>query len=724
MIRKIIFNFFLIASFSIIIIFITLSTIGIKTDRFNKLITNKIDQTKNIKLELKTVSFKLDFKELSLFIETAKPKINYNNLYIPVENIKVYIDFFALIKTDLKIKKINLVLKEMDIIKLNKLSKLIKPSNFKNYLNNKIFEGKLISEIEIFFNDSSKIDSYIIKGNVRSLKANILSNVNLRKTNFNFFADKEDILIKNIYGTMDGIKISDGDIRLNFEKGIKLVSNFNSDIDLDEKVFYKYNKLLSKYNLEDRIKLLAGNFSNNLSLNFDDTYKLQNYDYNLSGKLKKSNFLLAKSIKNDLINDEIKELSFIETQVKSNLSPTSFNISGIGKYSLDNSNFLDFKIDNNFSNNLLKINANLDFKNDLNLNLINYKKSKEKIANFAFEIEKKNNLINFKKLNYNEGDNSIKLLGLELNGNDLVSLKKINIETLNNNFSVKWNKKISIKGTKFDATYLPKFLSKQNDKNIFNQISKKFEIDIKNIKTPVSEKLKNFKLLGEIQKGKLIKLSSKGDFGGNNFLDISMKTDKQANKRFLEIYSDLPQPLLSEYNFFKGLSGGKLLFTSLIEGQKSNSKLRIESFKVINAPGVIKLLSLADLSGLADLAEGEGISFDLLEINMEKNKNFLKLNEIIALGPSMSVIMEGYQDEAGTTSLKGTLVPAKNLNKIISKIPVLGNIVIPKEVGEGLFGISFKMKGPKGKIKTTINPIKTITPRFIQKILERNKDPK
>ena len=60
----------------------------------------------------------------------------------------------------------------------------------------------------------------------------------------------------------------------------------------------------------------------------------------------------------------------------------------------------------------------------------------------------------------------------------------------------------------------------------------------------------------------------------------------------------------------------------MIDDSKSNSKLKIENFKVINAPGVIKLLSLADLGGLADLAEGEGLSFDLLEIDMEKNKNF------------------------------------------------------------------------------------------------------
>ena len=52
---------------------------------------------------------------------------------------------------------------------------------------------------------------------------------------------------------------------------------------------------------------------------------------------------------------------------------------------------------------------------------------------------------------------------------------------------------------------------------------------------------------------------------------------------------------------------------------------------------------------------------------------------------------------------------------------MIGNIVIPKEVGEGLFGVSFKLKGPKGDIKTTINPIRTLTPRFIQKIVDRNK---
>ena len=181
---------------------------------------------------------------------------------------------------------------------------------------------------------------------------------------------------------------------------------------------------------------------------------------------------------------------------------------------------------------------------------------------------------------------------------------------------------------------------------------------------------------------------------------------------------------MTEYRFFDGLLGGKLLYTSVIEKDNSTSKLKIENFKVVNAPGMVKLLSLADLGGLADLAKGEGLSFDDLVIKMEKNNEMLKLNEIIALGPSISVLMDGYQDQNGLTSLRGTLVPAKNLNKIISKIPVIGNIIIPKEVGEGLFGISFKIKGAPGETKTSINPIKTLTPRFIQKIIDRNKKSK
>ena len=166
---------------------VILSTIGIETNKFNKLITEKTSQGKNINIKLETIKFKINPKELSLFLETENPKIIYRNLLVPVNNIKVYADFLSLIKSDPIIKKISLVSEELDIMQISKLSSIIKPSNFKNFLNNKIKDGKLISEIEIFLNDDGSIKDFIAKGTVRNLKVELLNNINLKKTNLSFF---------------------------------------------------------------------------------------------------------------------------------------------------------------------------------------------------------------------------------------------------------------------------------------------------------------------------------------------------------------------------------------------------------------------------------------------------------------------------------------------------------------------------------------------------------
>lgn len=723
MIKKIFINLIIIFLFLLVVLVIILSTTGITTDRFNKLISYKVEKEKNIKLELKIINFKLDPKKLSLFLETQQPKINYRDLIIPVQNAKVYIDFLPLLKTNLSINKIYLVLDELDISEINKFSKFIKPSNFKNFLNNKIQKGKLISEIEIFFKKNS-INTFIVKGKVKDLKANVYNSLSLSNTNFNFFADKEDILIKNIFGKIQNISVSDGDIKINLEDGLKLNSSFKTKFNLNDKLLSEYSSFLKNNNFINQIKILSGNFTNNLSINLDSTNKLKDYEYSFSGTLDKGKFELPYIFKSDYIMEEINQVSFVNTKIVSSLKPQNFKLEGSGKYSFNELDFLDFELENNLNNKITNLNLNFDYKNQVKIDLINYKKSNGLIANISTHLEKNNSRINIKKFDYIESKNSIKINNLSLKDNKFFSLEKLEIKTLNNNFSVQLKDKILIKGTNFDATNLPKIISNQSDSKKFKNIDNDIQIDFQNIIAPLSEKLQNFRLIGKIKEGSFANISAKGDYGAGNFLDVSMKRDKKTNRKYLEVYSDLTRPLLTEYSFFNGLSGGKLIFTSLIDDDKSNSKLKIQNFKVVNAPGVIKLLSLADLGGLADLVEGDGLSFNILEINMEKNKDFLKLNEIIALGPSVSVLMEGYQEKSGLTSLRGTLVPAKTLNKIISKIPLIGDIVIPKEVGEGLFGISFKMKGPKGKIKTSINPIRTLTPRFIQKIVDKNKEVK
>ena len=719
--KKLLVNFILFSLLFTVILLITLSTIGIETNKFNDIIKEKISKKKNINLELKSIKFKIDPKQMSLFLETKNPSINYSNVTVPVQYLKVYIDVLSLIGSDPKIKKITILLEELDISQLNRLSILVKPSNFKSFLNNKIKEGKLISEIEVFLNNEGTFKNFIAKGTVKDLEVELINGLSFSKTKLSFFADKNDVLIKNIFGNLEDFKIFDGDIKLNLDDGIKLESNFNSKISLDRNLFVKYEKFLNKYSFAKSIKFLQSDLRNSFSIELDNTYKIKDYNYKIDGLIEKSQFELSKPLKNQFITEEIREIYFSELKFQTTFSPKKINFNGDGKYSFDNLNFLKINLSNSLVDDITNLKLKFDLSKNLEVNFINYKKPKNSMATIFLDLVRKKNNTKINILNYEEKKNKIMIKGLNLKNDIFLSFDQILVLTPNNDFKINNEKKILIKGTKFDATNLFKSFDQSTNENDFKNLNSKIEIDFKNIKVPMSEKLENFKLIGEIEKGKFVKISSKGDFGGENYLDISMKKDKKSQKKYLEIYSDLTRPLLSEYSFFKGLSGGKLLYTSVIDGAKSNSKIQIENFKVINAPGIIQLLSLADLGGLEDLAKGEGLSFDTLEIDIENSEGFLKINEILALGPSMSVLMEGYRDKGGLTSLRGTLVPAKALNKMISRIPVLGDIVIPKQIGEGLFGISFKMKGPKGKIKTSINPIRTLTPRFIQKIIDKKK---
>ena len=718
--------FFLLASFMVVF-----STIGFETDRFNKFISDKIiEKNKHIFLKLEKIKFKFDFKNFDLFLETKNPELIYKNLEIPVKNVKAYLDFISLIKSKPKIDKINISSKEINIDQLKKIIIKTKPSSLNSLINNKVENGKLVIDLELYFNDNLNVSNFIAKGEVKNMDGVINDDLSLQDTNFNFFADSSDILIKNVESKMKGILIKDGNLQIQRNEDINLKFDFATEIKINKKNIINYLPFLKNIKFINKETDFNANLDNFLNITFDKTFKVTNYVYTNKGRINELLFKFDKPIQNSFIEKDINNLYFKDSDFSvRHSSDRKNNINAVGIYSIDNQNYQKYDFKNNFLRNDSNINLDFEFAQKLNIDFINYKKDHNKTAKIFLSINAKKDLINVKELQYKENKNSILIEKLKINKKDIISLKKIKVKTFDNNvlkndFDLDFGKKIRVFGKKYDAKNLNKFLNQKSKNNILKKISKDIDIDLKNIETPLSKKIKNFKLIGIIEKGKFVKISSKGDFGDNRFLDISMKNDKKNNKQYLEVYSDLPQPLLSEYSFFKGLSEGILTFSSTIEGSTSSSKLIIEDFKVVNAPGVVKLLSLADFGGLADLAEGEGLSFEKLEIKMSNNKGFLKLEELFAIGPSISVLMEGYKDSSGLTSLRGTLVPAKNLNRILSKIPVIGDIIIPKEIGEGLFGVSFKMKGMPGKVKTTINPVKTLTPRFITKALEKSKKAK
>ena len=731
--KKIFFTTSLILLFVLIFFIIVLSTVGYETNKFNRIISKKINENnQHVLLRLDKIRFKFDIKDISLFLETKNLDLEYRNLDIPIENVKVYLNPISLIKSKIKITKINVRSQELNINQLKKIIIKTKPSNLNSFINNKVKNGKLTTDVEVYLNNNQEIDDFIARGEVKEMDAIITNDLSLKDTGFNFIADSSDVLIKNIKSKTDAFLIKNGNLQIKKNKEISLKSDFSTDIKINKENIAKYLPFSKNFKFINMETNFNANLDHFLDITFDKTFKVTNYIYTNKGKINELSIKFDKSIKNLLLEKNVNNLYLKDSNFNTRYSSDKKNnIYATGTYSIDKKNYKNYDFKNNFSNEISNIDLNFEFIQKLNFDFINYKKNNNEIANISLSIGVKKDFINVKNLQYKENKSLILIEKLRIDKKDknIISLKKIKVKTfdknnLKNDFTLNFGKEINIFGTKYDANNLNKFLNQKSKNNILQKISKSIDINLKNIDTPLSKKLQNFKLIGVIEKGKFVKISSKGDFGNNKFLDISMKNDKKNKKKYLEIYSDLPQPLLSEYGFFKGLSDGVLTFSSIIEDDTSSSKLIIEDFKLVNAPGVIKLLSLADFGGLADLAEGEGLSFEKMEINMSNEKGLLKLKELYAVGPSISVLMEGYKDPTGLTSLRGTLVPAKNLNKLLSKIPVIGNIIIPKEIGEGLFGVSFKMKGMPGKIKTTINPIKTLTPRFITKALEKSKKSK
>ena len=222
-----------------------------------------------------------------------------------------------------------------------------------------------------------------------------------------------------------------------------------------------------------------------------------------------------------------------------------------------------------------------------------------------------------------------------------------------------------------------------------------------------------------IENNKLNQADVSAIFDNNKKITFTINTNN--NEKITTLFSSRAKPLVKRYKFIKGFEEGYLDFYSSKINNVSKSKLKIYDFKLKKLPALTKLLTLASLQGIADILSGEGIRFDEMEMNFENSANLMTIDELYAIGPAISILMSGYIEENKLISLRGTLVPATTINKTVSSIPVLGKILVGDKTGEGVFGVSFKIKGKPDDLKTIVNPIKTLTPRFITRTLEKIK---
>ncbi len=715
----------------VVLMILYLSFVGIKTEKFNKRITNKIEKiNKKINLDLKDVQFLLDPYSFSANITTKNSTILIGNKRLQIKDIKTNISLKALIYDEFSIDDLQISTKKIKLKDLILLARSFKNSTELFLLDRIIKDGFLIANINLKFNDEGKIsDDYQITGLVKNTRFNFFNKFNANNLNFKFDIEKEKYSLTELKTDFNEVGLSSPLIEVVAKKDLFLVKGQI----LTGKKNFNINQLNILFdNLLDTtgVKNIRLSSANNFSFNINK--KLKFNDLNIESKINldklviKNNFINLKSYLPNL--DEL--VNFENHKIIINYSKNKLKIKGNGEILIKNNpDSINYEVTKN--NDKYKFDAKLNFKNNKFLiDFLDYKKKENLNSSILIKGSfKKNHQIKFDLISLIENNNKILFKNLHLSKNfKIIEMGNFNFNYLNNNkiknqlILKKKNLNYIIEGESFDATKLINKIIDNNDENIslFSNFNSKINIKINKTYIDEINFINNLSGTVNYKDNEIKYLDLKSTFSNNKMLSLSIKTSDQKEK-IIKLFTDYPKPLIKRYNFIKGFEEGYLEYSSIKKNGISNSQLIIDDFKVNEVPVFAKILSLASLQGIADLLTGEGIRFTDFEMKFSSNKGLTTIEEMYAIGPAVSILMDGYIQSKKIISLSGTLVPATTINRSIASIPLLGDILIGNKTGEGVFGVSFKIKGSPGDLHTTVNPIKTLTPRFITRTLEKIK---
>ena len=715
---------------TLVAIVIYLSIYGVKTDKFNKEIIKNVSKiNKKINLSLNEVNYLLNPLNFSINISTKNPKILLEDKSLDLKDITSNISLKSFISNQFSIDDLKISTKEIKIKDLISLTRAVEGSPQLFVLDNITKEGLISADINLKFDLDGEIkNNYQITGTVKKAKFNIFNKVEIDDLNLSFNISNNQLTLKKIETNLNSIKLKSPLIKIEKKKDIFFV---------DGEVANKEQNFDIK-----KLKPIFGDLPNNIEIEKIDFNSVNIFSFNVNKKLKLNNLKLETNlnlenfqiVKNPLnlktfLPNYAEQIKFKDHKIKIKLIKGILDIRGDGDiYIGDESEQLSYSVIKDDGK--ITFDTNLNIKNNpLTINFLDYKKKKENSSEILLKgIYKKNKELILKDISITEKNNQILIKDLLFSKNFKVkdlSYIKLNYRNKNdllNNLELKKNKSnFSINGKSFDATQLiSNSMSDDESTTIFENFNSKFNIKIGTTYINKNDYTKNLAGYFTFKNNKLDKLNLASTFSNNKKMNLSIETNNQ-NETVTKFSSDYPKPLIKRYDFIKGFEEGYLNFNSIKKDGVSNSVLIIDNFKVKEVPVFAKLLSLASLQGIADLLTGEGIRFTDFEMRYSSQKGLTNIEEMYAIGPAISILMDGYIESKKLVSLRGTLVPATTINRSIASIPLLGKILIGEKTGEGVFGVSFKIKGPPKNLSTTVNPIKTLTPRFITRTLEKIK---
>ena len=708
----------------------------------NSLIKNTLVSS-NLEISTKTILLK-DIVSF-LRVTSNKPQLFILESIIKkgnvILNIKLDFDENGKIKDDYEI---NGLLKNG---KINLLKNKFDKINFIFNIKNNIYDFKNINFITNkinFFSENLKItknkNDFIFKGVVENKKINLdnelLNLIKVRFKNLNFeavnFKSKNNFSFKinNKFKLKDLLINSIIEIDQSKYRKPKILNNIFTDVvDVISLKDHKINITYNKDNLS-----LKGSGKIKLENEFDEiNYVInnKNSDFEFISNINLSELSIINNKFTKYFSPNANDkINLKNHKIKISYKNNSLSLKGLGKIQiekkLDQINYFIKKNENN-----LEFDVNLDLnKTLLKIDALNYKKqSKSKASLKLIGSYNKYNEFYLNEVSILEKNNKILLNNISLNKEyKILSIDSLNLDYIDNESKknqLRLNRKqkntYELFGEEFNANSLITNLLENKEDEQSKVFKNEINLNLKLNKVYIDDDniIKNLNGNLHIKDNKVYNTNISAIFGNDENLTFTINNNN--GKKITTLFSSRAEPIVHRYKFIKGYKGGYLDFYSEKVNNVSRSKLNIYNFKLKKLPVLTKLLTLASLQGIADLLSGEGIGFNEFEMNFNNKGDLMTIDEIYAIGPAISILMSGYVEHDKLVSLRGTLVPATTINKTIGSIPFLGKILVGEKTGEGVFGVSFKIKGPPKNLETTVNPIKTLTPRFITRTLEKIK---
>ncbi len=206
--------------------------------------------------------------------------------------------------------------------------------------------------------------------------------------------------------------------------------------------------------------------------------------------------------------------------------------------------------------------------------------------------------------------------------------------------------------------------------------------------------------------------------GDGSPLDLRI-TPGKSQSRALQVRSRNAGDTFRALGVLEQLIGGELkidgTFNDNIPGNPLTGRVKVKDFRVVQAPGIAKLLSIMALTGILDQLRGQGIRFSILDVPFTLHNDAIEIRDARASGTEIGMTAEGRVAD-NTLNIRGTIVPFYAVNSLLGRIPIVGSIFRGGEKGGGLLAARYSMAGPMNDPDVSVNPLSMLTPSFLRNL--------